>query len=68
MSMKKSNELLPRMRKEKGITRKELSLISGISVRTIEGWEQGRHEMTLSNADRVFKALGISVTIGATES
>lgn len=36
---------LKRKRIEKGLTRKELSICSGISERTIESYEQGRRNI-----------------------
>jgi len=56
--------LIGEERKKKGITQKTLAEVSGISIKNIRGWEQGRNGITLENADKVFKALGVSVTIG----
>lgn len=67
-----SNTSFPQMvlqaRKEKGMTQKQLSEASNIPVDTIRMWEQGRNSMTIDNADKVFKALGVSITIGKEET
>ena len=36
------------IRKQKGMTRKELALKSGINIRTIEGYEQDKRDINLA--------------------
>lgn len=64
MSRHNTGEIVLRTRKEKGITRRQLSEMSGVSVNTIKTWEQGVSTMTIENADKVFKALGVAYIIG----
>ena len=42
----------------------ELAEKAGVTERAVNYWESGKRHMTLSSADRIFMALGISVTIG----
>lgn len=51
-------------RQEVNMTRKELADKAGVSRRSIYCWENGDRNMTLEHADRVFKALGVSIVIG----
>lgn len=51
-------------RKKKGISQEKLAKMVGVTVRTISYWETGKRKMTLENADKVFKALSVSVVIG----
>ena len=67
MSRYNTGEMVLKARKEKGITRKQLAEILEISINTIKTWEQGVSTMTIANADKVFKALGVSITIGKDE-
>lgn len=54
-------------RKDKGVSQQVLADAVGVSKETVYLWENGKRKMTLDNADRAFKALGVSVTIGAEE-
>lgn len=67
MSNRKLSLMVLDERKKKGMTRKQLSEASGIPICTIQKWEQGRGGISLDNADKVFKALGVSITIGKEE-
>jgi len=62
------NTLLKTTRINMGITQKELAEKAGVSIAAIRHWEQGDRGMTLENADKVFRALGVSIAIGAAES
>lgn len=57
-------KLLEGERERQGMTRKELAEKAGVTERAVNYWESGKRHMTLSSADRIFMALGISVTIG----
>lgn len=52
-------------RKSQNMSQKMLANLVGVNRRTIAAWERGEYGMGIDNADKVFKALGISVTIGA---
>lgn len=64
MQEQKFGEILQNERKRKGISQKKLSEMTGITVRTISYWETGKRKMTLENADKVFKALQVSISVG----
>lgn len=52
-------------RKKQGLSRKELAMKAGVTERAVDYWENGKRHMTLDSACRVFKALNMSITIGA---
>ncbi len=52
---------LMHFRQAAGLSRPELSQRSGVSVRTLEGWEQGRREPGAFDLQRVADALGVTV-------
>lgn len=47
-----------------GISQQKLADESGVTRRSIVYWETGKKKMNVESADKVFKALHISVTIG----
>ncbi|MCD8241665.1 MAG: helix-turn-helix domain-containing protein [Lachnospiraceae bacterium] len=57
-------KILRNERKKAGLSQAQLAEMTGLSVRTISLWENGRRKMTLENADKVFRALHVSVAIG----
>ena len=62
------SKILQNERKKKGISQGELARMTGFTVRAISYWENGKRKITLENADKVFKALHTSITIGDTEN
>lgn len=66
MQVEKENfgALLREARKAKGMSQSELSEAPGFTIRVISLWENGRHDISLKNADTVLKALGTMMTIG----
>ncbi len=58
-------KILMKYRKRRGMTRKELAEKAGVTERAVAYWEKGKRHMTLLSADRVFKVLDVSITIGA---
>lgn len=62
--MRRFDRILQDERKKKGISQEKLAKMTGVTVRTISYWETGKRKMTLENADKVFKALNVSVVIG----
>ena len=57
-------KMLMEERERKGMTRKELAGKAGVTERAVDYWESGKRHMTLLSAEKIFKALGLSVTIG----
>lgn len=57
-------EFLRKERLKKGITQVELARRSGFTRTTINYWEHQQRSITLENADRLLKALGVQLIIG----
>lgn len=49
---------------KQGLSRKELAEKAGFTKRAIIYWESGERTMSIENADRLFKALNITIKIG----
>lgn len=58
-------QILKNRRIEQMFTQEELAEKANVTTRAIIYWENGQRKMTLENADKVFKALGVAITIGA---
>ena len=52
------------LRESTGMNRKEFCEYFGIPYRTVTEWERGTRKMNVESADKIFKALHISVIIG----
>ena len=52
---------ISRIRKEKGVTQAELAKKCGISMQQISEWERGYRNPKISNAEKIARALGVSV-------
>ena len=52
--------MLKQLRERKGLTQAALAQRSGLSLRTIQGWEQGRRQPVSADFFRLTKALGVS--------
>lgn len=61
----KYGKMLKAERERQGISRKELAEKAGVTDRAVTYWESGKRHMNLESADRVFKALNMSIIIGA---
>lgn len=57
-------KIIAEERNKQGISQAKLAEMTGFSDRTISLWETGKRGITITSADRVAKALGITVTIG----
>jgi DNA-binding helix-turn-helix protein len=56
--------ILKKERINKELSIQELAEKAGVTVRAIYYWERGEKHMSIESADKVFNALGVSVTIG----
>ena len=52
------------VRKSKNITKYALAKKTGFTYRAILNWEQAKNNISLENADKLLKALGVEITIG----
>ena len=52
--------MLQKFREEKGLTQADLAKRAGVSLRTIQSWEQGHRSPISPDFFRVVKALGVS--------
>ncbi|MEE0061526.1 MAG: helix-turn-helix transcriptional regulator [Acutalibacteraceae bacterium] len=57
--------ILSENRKLNNLTQKELAEKTGFTVRAIQYWEKGTKNISLENADKLLKALGVEVEIGS---
>lgn len=58
-------KILKEERLKRNISQQRLADMSGVTKRAIAYWESGKRKMTVESADKVFRALGVSITIGA---
>lgn len=64
MHIKEFSKFLRESRKQKGFSQSELARKSGFTRRAIQYWEKGEKSISLENADKLLKALGVQITIG----
>lgn len=57
-------EIMRAERKKQGISQQKLADAVGITKRTVTYWESGVKKMSVENADKVFKVLHVTITIG----
>lgn len=57
-------KMLNEERIRQGISIPTLAKKVGVSPRAISYWESGERKMSADNADKVFKALNVSIVIG----
>lgn len=57
-------KMIKEERQRQGLSRQALAEAANVTVRAICYWESGKRKMSVESADRVFKALHLSVTIG----
>lgn len=57
--------ILKREREKSGMSQDQLAAAAGVTKQMVSLWETGKKSVRFDTADRVFKALGVSVTIGA---
>jgi transcriptional regulator with XRE-family HTH domain len=56
-------EKLQQLRLDRGLTQAALAEVSGVPVGTIRDYEQGKRDPLLSNAQRLARALSISLDV-----
>lgn len=61
----KIDELIREERMKQKMSQKQLAEAAGVTTRAVVYWENGQRQISLENADKVFKALNVKVTIGA---
>lgn len=49
---------------KQGISQKKLAEAAGVTTRAIIYWENGQRKISIENADRILKALDITIKIG----
>ena len=59
--MKKFNENLKDLRKEKGLTQKQLALELNVSEDCIYFWEKGRSEPSIIDLINIAKCFGVTI-------
>ena len=57
-------KFLKEERKKKKMSQYQLAQEAGVTKRAIAYWESGTKKMSLESAEKVFKALHVSVVIG----
>lgn len=57
-------KIIKEERIKQGMSQKKLAESAGVTTRALIYWENGQRQMSVENADKVFKALHISVKIG----
>ena len=60
----KLGKKLKESRKRQNLTQQQLADMAGVTRRAIVYWENGKKEMSVESADKVFKALHVSIVIG----
>lgn len=61
-------KIIKEARVKQGLSQQTLANKSGVTKRSIIYWESGKRKMTVDNADKIFKALNMTVTIGVSLS
>ena len=56
--------MISKERVKNNLSRKKLAEKIGCTSRAIAYWESGKRSISLENADKIFKALNIRITIG----
>lgn len=57
-------KLIKEERVRQGLSLRELARKAGVSDSAIHNWEKGRNKLTVENADKILKALGLTISIG----
>lgn len=57
-------KIIKEERKKKNIKKTELAEIVGCTVRAIDYWENEKRKISFENADKILRALNITIKIG----
>lgn len=57
-------KILRAERIKQGLSQKALADMAGVAKRSIIYWENGEKSMSVESADKIFKALHITITLG----
>lgn len=57
-------KLVKEERVKQGMSQRKLAETAGVTPRAIIYWESGQRQMSVENADKVLKALHVSIKIG----
>ena len=61
----KIGAIIEKERTKSNISKSKLAEKVGCTSRAIDYWENGERSISFENADKIFKALGKTITIGA---
>lgn len=64
MSIVDLGNILQEERNKQGLSQQKLADLAGVTKRAIAYWENGMKKMSVESADKVFKALHVTVKIG----
>lgn len=67
MYMQKISKIIKESRKSQGLTQNELAKRAGFTRRAIQYWERSEQSISLENADKLLKVLGVEIKIGGSE-
>ncbi len=60
--------ILQEERTKQGLSQQKLADMAGVTKRAIAYWENGDKHMNVESADKVFKALNVTIKIGKNSS
>ena len=61
-------KILQEERKRQGLSQQNLADLAGVTKRAIAYWEKGTKNMSVESADKIFKALHLTIKIGELQS
>lgn len=64
----KYGKIIKEARIKQGLSQKDLAEAIGVTTRAIIYWETGQRKISLESADKIFKALHMSMKIGEEEN
>ena len=67
MDRQKLAKIIKGTREKNNMTQSQLAERAGTTLRAVQYWEQGKKNISLENADKLLKALGVEITIGGSK-